>query len=73
MKVVSDATATQFRAVMATALSAAVIASWRESTLAPRHRVGDQTLRAIRSDVLAKATRRRRPQRRQPDNDRIGA
>ena len=56
MKVVCGATATQFRAVMATALSAAVIASWRESTLDPRHRVGDPHSSAIRSDVLAKAT-----------------
>jgi len=56
MKLVSDATATQFRAAMATALSAAVIASWRESTLDPRRRVGDADSWAIRSDVLAKAT-----------------
>jgi len=56
MKVVCGATATQFRAVMATALSAAVIASWRESTLDPRHRVGDPHSSVIRSDVLAKAT-----------------
>ena len=56
MKVVSDATATQLRAVMATALSAAVSASWRESTLAPHHPVGAPHSSAIRSDVLAKAT-----------------
>jgi len=55
MKVVSGATATQFRAVMATALSAAVIARWRESTLAPRHRVGAPHSSAVRPDVLAKA------------------
>ena len=56
MKTASGATATQFRVVMATALSAAVIASWRGSTLDPRHRVGDPHSSAIRSDVLAKAT-----------------
>ena len=55
MKVLSGATATQFRAVMATALSAAVIARWRASTLDPRHRVGAPHSRAVRSDVLAKA------------------
>jgi hypothetical protein len=56
MKVATGATATKFRAVMATALSAAVIASWRGSTLGPRNPVGDPHSSAIRSDVLAKAT-----------------
>ena len=56
MKVVCGATATQFRAVMATALSAAVIASWRESTPDSRRRIGAPHSSAIRSDVLATAT-----------------
>ena len=56
MKLVSDATAIQFRAAMATALSPAVIASWRESTLDLRCHAGEADSRVIRSDVLAKAT-----------------
>jgi len=55
MRTASGATATQFRVVMATALSA-VIASWREPKLNPHYRVGAPHSRAIRSDVLAKAT-----------------
>ena len=55
MKVVSGATAIRFRAVTATALSATAIASWRESTLLPHHRVGAPHSRALRFDVLAKA------------------
>jgi hypothetical protein len=56
MKVVSGATATQFRAVMATALSATASASWRESTLDSHHRIGAPYSRAFGSDVPAKAT-----------------
>jgi hypothetical protein len=41
---------------MATALSAAVIASWRESTPDSRRRIGAPHSSAIRSDVLATAT-----------------
>jgi hypothetical protein len=72
MKVVCGSTATQFRAVMATALSAAVIASWRESTPDSRRRIGAPHSSAIRSDVLATATAGANHSR-QPDNDRIGA
>jgi len=56
MKVVSGATATRFRAVVATALSVAGSASWREPRLDHHHRAGAPHSRAIRSDVLDKAT-----------------
>jgi hypothetical protein len=72
MKLVSDATAIQFRAALATALSAAVIASWRESTPALAAALATQTLVQSCPMSLRKPPRRR-PQRLQPDNNRIGA
>jgi ABC-type phosphate/phosphonate transport system permease subunit len=56
MKVVSGRIAYTFRAVMATALSAAVLASWREPSLDHHRRAGAPNLHAIWPDVFPKAT-----------------
>ena len=56
MKVATGEIASKFRAVMATALSAAVFARWREPRLDHHHRASAPHSRAIWSDVLDKAT-----------------
>jgi hypothetical protein len=56
MKVVRGRIAYTFRAVMATALSAAVLASWCEPSLDHHRRVGAPNFHALWPDVFPKAT-----------------